>query len=29
MTDYWNPYEHFIPQALPIQSKAETSTVEG
>ena len=29
MTDYWNPYEHFIPQALHTQSKAETYTVEG
>ena len=29
MTDYWNPYEHFIPKALHTQSKAETYTVEG
>jgi insertion element IS1 protein InsB len=29
MTDYWNPYEHFIPNDIHIQSKAETFTVEG
>jgi insertion element IS1 protein InsB len=29
MTDYWRPYEPFVPQALHTQSKAETYTVEG
>lgn len=29
MTDYWKPYEEFIPVAQHIQSKAETFTVEG
>ena len=29
MTDYWEPYEHFIPTEKHIQSKAETYTVEG
>ena len=29
MTDYGNPDEHCIPQALHTQSKAETYTVEG
>lgn len=29
MSDYWNPYEKFIPGELHIQSKAETYTVEG
>jgi insertion element IS1 protein InsB len=28
-TDYWQPYEHFIPEDDHIQSKAETYTVEG
>ena len=28
-TDFWKPYENFIPQELHIQSKAETFTVEG
>ena len=28
-TDYWKPYEHFIPAEKHIQSKAETWTVEG
>ncbi len=28
-TDYWQPYEHFIPEKDHIQSKAETYTVEG
>ena len=28
-TDYWQPYEHFIPMEDHIQSKAETYTVEG
>ncbi len=28
-TDYWQPYEHFIPAEDHIQSKAETYTVEG
>jgi insertion element IS1 protein InsB len=29
MSDYWSPYEKFVPQALHTQSKAETFTVEG
>jgi len=29
MTDYWDPYEHFVPPEKHIQSKAETFTVEG
>ncbi len=29
MTDYWEPYEHFVPAEKHIQSKAETFTVEG
>ncbi len=29
MTDYWEPYEHFVPAGKHIQSKAETFTVEG
>lgn len=29
MTDYWRPYEHFVPSAQHIQSKAQTYTVEG
>ena len=29
MSDYWSPYEKFIPSDLHIQSKAETFTVEG
>ena len=29
MTDYWKPYENFVPPAQHIQSKAETFTVEG
>ncbi len=29
MTDYWEPYEKFIPREKHIQSKAETYTVEG
>ena len=29
MTDYWEPYEHFIPAEKHIQSKTETYTVEG
>ncbi len=28
-TDYWQPYEHFIPEKDHIQSKAETYTIEG
>ena len=28
-TDYWEPYEHFVPTEKHIQSKAETFTVEG
>ncbi|MCF6236783.1 MAG: IS1 family transposase, partial [Gammaproteobacteria bacterium] len=27
-TDYWKPYENFIPKEKHIQSKAETYTVE-
>jgi insertion element IS1 protein InsB len=29
MTDYWRPYEQFVPKELHTQSKAETYTVEG
>ena len=29
MTDYWEPYKHFVPPENHIQSKAETFTVEG
>jgi len=29
MTDYWDPYEQFVPSEKHIQSKAETFTVEG
>ena len=29
MTDYWKPYQNFIPKDKHIQSKAETFTVEG
>jgi insertion element IS1 protein InsB len=28
MSDYWKPYENFIPPELHTQSKAETYTVE-
>ena len=29
MSDYWGPYEKFVPPELHTQSKAETYTVEG
>ena len=29
MTDYWQPYQVFLPAELHTQSKAETFTVEG
>ncbi len=29
MSDYWSPYEKFIPAGLHTLSKAETYTVEG
>ena len=29
MTDYWSPYEKFVPPDLHTQSKSETYTVEG
>ena len=29
MTDYWRPYEKFVPAELHTRSKAETYTVEG
>jgi len=29
MTDYWKPYENFVPRKKHIQSKAQTFTVEG
>ena len=29
MTDYWQPYEAFVPEEQHTQSKAETYTVEG
>jgi len=29
MTDFWKPYENFVPSDMHIQSKAETFTVEG
>ena len=28
-SDYWKPYEDFIPREKHIQSKSETFTVEG
>lgn len=28
-SDYWKPYEDFVPKERHIQSKAETYTVEG
>jgi insertion element IS1 protein InsB len=28
-TDYWKPYEDFVPPELPLLTKAETYTVEG
>ena len=28
MTDYWAPYEGFVPEQQHVQSKAETYTVE-
>jgi insertion element IS1 protein InsB len=28
-TDYWKPYEEFVPAEQHVQSKAETFTVEG
>lgn len=28
-TDYWEPYEAFIPKSKHLQTKAETYTVEG
>ena len=28
-TDYWSPYENFIPPEIHVQSKKETFTVEG
>ena len=28
-TDYWKPYENFVPKEIHVQSKAETYTVEG
>lgn len=28
-TDYWKPYEAFVPKNIHTQSKAETYTVEG
>ncbi len=28
-TDYWKPYESFVPGEQHVQSKAETFTVEG
>lgn len=28
-TDYWKPYETFVPKDIHVQSKAETYTVEG
>lgn len=28
-TDYWSPYEKFVPKNKHIQSKAHTYTVEG
>ena len=29
MTDYWTPYQLFLPPERHVQSKAETYTVEG
>jgi insertion element IS1 protein InsB len=29
MTDYWQPYQAFLPAEIHTQSKAETFTVEG
>ncbi len=29
MTDYWQPYQRFIPPEIHTQSKAQTFTVEG
>ena len=29
MTDYWQPYQAFLPPEIPTQSKAQTFTVEG
>ena len=29
MTDYGEPYKHFVPTEIHVQSKAETFTVEG
>lgn len=29
MTDYWKPYENFIPEEKHIKLKAQTYTVEG
>lgn len=29
MTDYWEPYEPFIPSEIHVQSQADTFTVEG
>jgi insertion element IS1 protein InsB len=29
MTDYWRPYESFVPNQKHIQPKAQTFTVEG
>ena len=29
MTDYWKPYENFVPKDKHTQSKAQTFTVEG
>ena len=28
-TDYWKPYEEFVPKEKHVQTKAETFTVEG
>ena len=28
-TDYWKPYEEFVPKEKHVQSKKETYTVEG
>jgi insertion element IS1 protein InsB len=29
MSDYWQPYQAFLPAEIHIQSKAETFTIEG
>ncbi len=29
MSDYWSPYEKFVPKEMHTQSKAETYTAEG